>query len=118
MVTKSGTNHFHGQAYELNQNNHLQAKNYRQGNAIPFLQHNEWGAQLGGPVWIPKVYNGRNRTFFFVDLEWIKQNANGDRTVHGSDRERTEGEPLGRSRQHHWQRVDAVRPSNYKLRWV
>ena len=77
MVTKSGTNHFHGQAYELNQNNHLQAKYYRQGNAIPFLQHNEWGAQLGGPVWIPKVYNGRNRTFFFVDLEWIKQNANG-----------------------------------------
>ncbi len=77
MVTKSGTNQFHGQAYELNQNNHLQAKYYRQGNSIPFLQHNEWGAQLGGPFWIPKLYDGKKRPFSFVDLEWIKQNANG-----------------------------------------
>jgi hypothetical protein len=76
LVTKSGTNQFHGQAYELNKNNHLQAKTYNSGPTIPFLQHNEWGAQLGGPVWIPKVYNGKDKTFFFVDFEWIQQNAN------------------------------------------
>ena len=76
LVTKSGTNQFHGQAYELNRNNHLQAKTFNSGPQIPFLQHNEYGAQLGGPVWIPKVYNGKNKTFFFVDLEWIKQNSN------------------------------------------
>jgi hypothetical protein len=77
LVTKSGTNQFHGQAYELNRNNHLQARTYNSGPLVPFLQHNEWGAQLGGPVWIPKVYNGKNKTFFFVDFEWIQQNSNG-----------------------------------------
>ena len=76
LVTKSGTNQFHGQAYELNRNNHLHARQFHSGPQIPFLQHNEYGAQLGGPVWIPKVYNGKNKTFFFVDFEWIKQNSN------------------------------------------
>ena len=76
LVTKSGTNQFHGQAFELNRNNHLQAKAFNSGPTIPFLQHNEYGAQLGGPVWIPKIYNGKNKTFFFVDFEWIKQNSN------------------------------------------
>ncbi len=76
LVTKSGTNQFHGQIYELNQNNHLQATSYYKGPSVKFLQHNEYGAQLGGPIWFPKIYNGRNKTFFFVDLEWIKQNAN------------------------------------------
>ena len=76
MVTKSGTNQFHGQAFELNRNNHLQAKTFNSGSGIvPFLQHNEYGAQLGGPVWIPKVYNGKDKTFFFVDFEWIRENA-------------------------------------------
>ena len=75
-MTKSGTNQFHGQAYELNQNKHLQAKAYQLGPVIPFLQHNEYGAQLGGPVWFPKIYNGRNHTFFFVDWEWIKDKRN------------------------------------------
>jgi hypothetical protein len=76
LVTKSGTNQFHGQAFELNQNNHLQARTFNSGPQIPFLQHNEYGGQLGGPVWIPKVYNGKDKTFFFVDFEWIKQNSN------------------------------------------
>ncbi|MGB6302237.1 MAG: TonB-dependent receptor [Acidobacteriaceae bacterium] len=76
LVTKSGTNHFHGQIYELNQNNHLQAKVFNQRNAVPFLQHNEYGFQIGGPVWIPKLYNGRNKTFFFFDAERVQQNAN------------------------------------------
>jgi hypothetical protein len=76
LVTKSGTNQFHGQAFELNRNNHLQARSFNSGPQIPFLQHNEYGAQLGGPVWIPKIYNGKNKTFFFVDVEWIKQNSN------------------------------------------
>src|ERR1035437_428878 len=76
LVTKSGTNQFHGQIFELNQNNHLEAHAFNTGKVIPFLQHNEYGAQLGGPVWFPKIYNGRNRTFFFVDFEWIKDKRN------------------------------------------
>jgi hypothetical protein len=76
LVTKSGTNQFHGQIFELNQNQYLKAKTFNSGPTIPFLQHNEYGAQLGGPVWIPKIYNGRNKTFFFFDIEWLKTNQN------------------------------------------
>jgi hypothetical protein len=75
LVTKSGTNHFHGQVYELNKNNMLQARTFNSGPSVPYLMHNEYGGQIGGPVWIPKVYNGKNKTFFFVDLEWIRENA-------------------------------------------
>jgi len=80
LVTKSGTNQFHGQAFELNQNNHLEARAFNSGLVVPFLQHNEYGAQLGGPVWLPKIYNGRNKTFFFVDFEWIKDKRNDFQT--------------------------------------
>ncbi|MEO6830013.1 MAG: carboxypeptidase regulatory-like domain-containing protein, partial [Acidobacteriaceae bacterium] len=76
MVTKSGTNTFHGQIFELNRNQHLQARTFHSGPTVPFLQHNEYGAQLGGPVWLPKIYNGKNKTFFFFDIEWLKNNQN------------------------------------------
>lgn len=75
MVTKSGTNKFHGQLFELNQNNNLAAKGFDQ-TTVSYLNHNEFGGQLGGPVWIPKIYNGRNKTFFFVDLEGIRTDQN------------------------------------------
>jgi hypothetical protein len=74
MVTKSGTNHFHGQLFELNQNNYLRAKAFNQ-TSVNYLMHNEYGGQVGGPVWVPKLYNGRNKTFFFVDLEGIRENS-------------------------------------------
>jgi len=76
MVTKSGTNHFHGQLFELNQNNIMLAKTFNQG-SINSLNHNEFGGQVGGPVLLPKLYNGRDKTFFFVDLEGIKQSGFG-----------------------------------------
>ena len=64
-MTKSGTNQFHGQIFELNRNQYLQARTFNSGPTVPFLQHNEYGAQLGGPVWFPKIYDGKNKTFFF-----------------------------------------------------
>jgi hypothetical protein len=76
LVTKSGTNQFHGQAFELNQNTLLQARTFNSGPSIPYLQHNEYGGQLGGPVWLPKIYNGKDKTFFFFDYEGIRQNGN------------------------------------------
>ena len=75
LVTKSGTNNFHGQAYELNQNNILKARAAFAGPTQNNLNHNEYGGQLGGPVWIPKIYNGRNKTFFFFDYEGIRETA-------------------------------------------
>jgi hypothetical protein len=74
VVTKSGTNEFHGQAFELFQSSDLAAKVFHQ-QSVNFLVHNEFGGNFSGPVWIPKLYNGKNKTFFFVDAEGIRQSA-------------------------------------------
>lgn len=75
LVTKSGTNNFHGQLFELNQNNILRARSAFSGPTVNALNHNEYGGQIGGPVWLPKIYNGRNKTFFFFDYERIRETA-------------------------------------------
>ena len=68
FATKSGTNDLHGSAYYYGQNDALRANSFN-SNASgvprqPFKQHN-YGYSVGGPVYLPKVYNGRNRTFFY-----------------------------------------------------
>lgn len=65
---KSGTNEFHGTAFEFADNNHFDARGFFAPTKA-FRNQNEFGFTLGGPVWIPKVYNGRNRTFFFVNFD-------------------------------------------------
>ncbi len=72
VVTKSGTNQFHGQLFELNQNDHLAAKGFHQ-QFVSHLVRNEYGGNIAGPVWLPKIYNGKDKTFFFFDAEGIKQ---------------------------------------------
>ena len=70
VVTKSGTNQLHGQFYEANQDNSVAGVARRReatSNTPPFLITNQFGGSVGGPVFIPKVYNGKNRTFFFFD---------------------------------------------------
>ncbi|WP_321475577.1 TonB-dependent receptor [uncultured Paludibaculum sp.] len=74
VVTKSGSNSFHGQIFELNQNNHFAANSFHQ-QTVSFLTRNEYGFNLGGPVLLPKIYNGRNKTFFFFDYEQIRQRS-------------------------------------------
>lgn len=65
---KSGTNHFHGGIYDFLRNDALDARNYfslqRQ-----VLKRNQFGAEVGGPIVIPHVYSGKNRTFFFFSYE-------------------------------------------------
>jgi hypothetical protein len=75
LVSKSGTNHYHGSGWEYLRNQSLDARNPftdfdSTGKAaqIPFHQ-NEYGGTFGGPVRIPKLYNGKDRTFFFVAYE-------------------------------------------------
>ena len=72
FVTKSGTNEIHGSGYFYIQNDALRANGYNNNaNLIkrqPFKQSN-YGYTVGGPVYLPKVYDGRNRTFFFHNLE-------------------------------------------------
>jgi hypothetical protein len=74
VVTKSGTNQFHGELFELNQNSALSAKPFHQ-QAVNFLVRNEFGGNFSGPVLLPKLYNGTNKTFFFVDAEGIRQRS-------------------------------------------
>jgi hypothetical protein len=72
MSTKSGTKAYHGNLFEFNQNNILNANLFQTnlvGGAKPPIHFNEYGGTFGGPVWIPKVYNGKDRTFFFVSFD-------------------------------------------------
>ena len=68
VATKTGTNSFHGTAWEYLRNTTFDAKQYFQTAVTPYHQ-NQFGGTLGGPVRIPKLYNGRDKTFFFVAAE-------------------------------------------------
>src|SRR5579863_5123248 len=74
VTMKSGTNQFHGSVFENWQNAYLNAgqpfTNNGNGKLVnPANTQNDYGMTFGGPVWIPKVYNGRNKTFFFFNWE-------------------------------------------------
>lgn len=77
MVSKAGTNDFHGVVYDYVKNSVLNAHNFldKPGQKKAPLNYNQWGFTLGGPVWIPKLYNGRDKTFFFGSYEKINQKA-------------------------------------------
>ena len=74
-TTKSGTNEFHGSAWEYFSNDYTNAADFFD-NAVALrkaeLRRNQYGASLGGPLNIPNVYNGKNRTFFFGDYQGTK----------------------------------------------
>jgi outer membrane receptor protein involved in Fe transport len=65
VVTKSGTNKLHGSVWEYLRNDAFDARNTFFQEKTPFRQ-NQYGAAVGGPVVLPKLYNGRNQTFFFA----------------------------------------------------
>src|ERR1035438_9032737 len=70
MVLKSGTHNYHGEVYEFNRNTAYDADDYF-SKSSPEFKLNEPGGNIGGPLWIPHVYNeNRNRTFFFWNEEW------------------------------------------------
>lgn len=74
VVTKSGTNRLHGSLFEYNRNREFAARNFFSPVNPPF-NRNEFGGSIGGPVWIPRLYNGRNRTFFFVNYEGLRERS-------------------------------------------
>ena len=72
IVTKSGGNQFHGTAYYYHQNDFLNANSFvnnRFGTPRPILRRHQYGFTAGGPVLIPGLYNGKNKTFFFTAFE-------------------------------------------------
>src|ERR1700689_1946272 len=68
FTTKGGTNNFHGSLFEYLQNNKLDANVLNFTDKAP-IRFNTFGGSVGGPVSVPKLYNGHNKTFFFADYE-------------------------------------------------
>jgi hypothetical protein len=76
VVLKSGSNQLHGSVYEFLRNSVMDANyffNNRSGIALPALKRNQFGFTLGGPVVLPHLYNGHNKTFFFMDYEGYRE---------------------------------------------
>ena len=80
LVTRGGTNAFHGEGFEYLQNSVLNANTWQQntlgGKKIQFTQ-NIFGGVFGGPVWVPKVYNGHNKTFFLFNYQGTRRRQGG-----------------------------------------
>jgi hypothetical protein len=77
VITKSGTNQFHGSLFEFLRNSAMDARNFfsPHGTAFPSFRLNQFGGSFGGPLEIPKIYNGRNKTFFFADYEGYRRTS-------------------------------------------
>ncbi|HOK48344.1 MAG TPA: carboxypeptidase-like regulatory domain-containing protein, partial [Bryobacteraceae bacterium] len=76
VSTKPGGNEFHGSLFEFMRNNKLDARQYDFVGTAPAktpFKYNQYGFTLGGPVWIPKVYDGRNKLFFMANYEGFRQ---------------------------------------------
>jgi hypothetical protein len=75
FVTRSGTNTVHGSAFDYFRNGSLDANNWfndELGQPKNEIHQNDFGGTLGAPVWIPRLYQGRNKTFFFVSYEGLR----------------------------------------------
>lgn len=82
-VTKSGTNSVHGGAFEFVRNRQFNAKDFF-AKVPDFLKRNQFGTYLGGPVIIPKLYNGKNQTFFFIGWQGTRlRNVNAAKNALG-----------------------------------
>jgi hypothetical protein len=76
VETKSGTDRFHGTAFEYFRNNALDARNFFSPTVLP-LHQNIFGFTLGGPVYIPHHNTKTKKTFFFLSSQWSRQNVGG-----------------------------------------
>jgi hypothetical protein len=93
VATKSGTNQFHGSAFEFNRNNFYNANTFGDRQAIaggadpsgfktPIERYNDYGFTIGGPLFIPRVYHPiKNKTFFFWSEEWRKASLPATNTI-------------------------------------
>ena len=76
LSIKSGTNQFHGTAYYSNFSRATSANDfYANRNNVPLADfyYHRFGGTIGGPIWVPKVYDGKNKTFFMYGMEGIRE---------------------------------------------
>src|ERR1035437_858950 len=86
VLTRSGTNQFHGSLYEYMRNQDLNANTWssnRYGVPIGVFHDNVFGGTFGGPVAVPKVYNGHDKTFFFFNYEGSRHVSGSNATLAG-----------------------------------
>lgn len=91
VSTKSGTNALHGQVFEYHKDAFLNANNWNNdnqcGNGIKSacskanFRSNDWGFAVGGPVILPHLYDGRNKTFWFANAEWVHSSSSGNSNI-------------------------------------
>jgi Carboxypeptidase regulatory-like domain/TonB-dependent Receptor Plug Domain len=94
VATKSGTNSWHGSAYEFNRNNYFNANTFAgraalasgaplsPSNTVPIERYNDYGFTLGGPLFIPKLYHPqKDKTYFFWSEEWRKASTPGTNII-------------------------------------
>lgn len=75
LLTRSGTDIFHGSAFDYLRNDFFDANDWFNdyyGKPTPALRQNDFGGTLGGPLWFPMLYNGKDRSFFFVSYEGLR----------------------------------------------
>jgi len=77
MTTKSGTNQYHGTMFSFSQNDDLNAAPWLKYTKKGLVRYWRGGVDVGGPVIIPKLYNGHNKTFFFANYEPLRQYTQG-----------------------------------------
>jgi Carboxypeptidase regulatory-like domain/TonB-dependent Receptor Plug Domain/TonB dependent receptor len=84
VILKSGTNDFHGSGYDFVRNSALDSNTYfsnHSGTPLPSFERNQFGGSLTGPVWIPKLYNGKDKTFFLFSYEGLRQGTETEVTT-------------------------------------
>ena len=114
LSLKSGTNQFHGSGYDFLRNDVLDARGFfnpeRQVN-----RQNDFGATFSGPVWIPKLYDGHDKTFFFFSYEGFQLQAGSAESAHHGPNRRFSAGRISPG----WstQRVTRFRSTIPPLRW-
>jgi len=80
VATKGGTNNLHGSLWEYLRNSAFDSRDYFLPAVNP-LRQNQFGVTAGGPVWLPHLYNGRNKSFFFFAYEGFRQSQAAQNVV-------------------------------------
>ena len=81
IITRGGSNEFHGSAYEFVQNQLFNANDYFSnlyGKPKGVFHNNIFGGSVGGPVLLPKFYNGHNKSFFFLNYEGKRNSSSSN----------------------------------------